>query len=97
MRTENIFQQAMPYAEGANKWECSDADYYTVIAKMFLADKDLDFYTLGVYIRLHLLAYYGYNWQKLYEFGNKNFVDKALKKLEETKYIKWDDEQLIML
>lgn len=97
MRPENIFQQALPYAEDANVWEPSHADYYTIISKMILADKDLDFYTLGVYMRLHLIAYYGYNWQKLYEFGSEYYINKALDNLEKTKYIRREDDKVILI
>ena len=97
MRASNIFKQAMPYADGAEIWPPSHADYYTVIAKMFIADKDLDFYTLGVYLRLQLLAYYGHNWQKLYEFGSQNYIDKAIDKLISTGYLKRDNNNLIVV
>ena len=32
-----------------------------------------------------------------YDLSFEGFAEKALKKLEETKYIKWEDGQLIMI
>ena len=97
MKADNIFQHSMEYAEGAKVWESSDADYYTLVSKMTLADKDLDFYTLGVLMRFYLLAYYGYDWKKIYEYGNEKFINTALDKLEETKYLKRENGNVILL
>lgn len=98
MRAKNIFQQAMDYAEGAEPWEYSHADYYTLVPKMTLADKDLDFYTLGVLMRLYLLAYYKYDWTKIYDFGgSKEYIDRALEKLNKNNYVKWEGNNLILI
>ena len=97
MRTDDIFQHAMSYAEGADVWQPSHADYYTILPKMYIADKDLDFYTLGVLLRLHLVAYYGYDWQKLYDFGSKEYIDKAINKLETNGYIKREQDKIVII
>ena len=73
-----------------------DADYEMVINKTILID-NIDNYSIGIYLRLLLLCEYYHNWQEIYKYGNKENVDKALKRLQELKYIEITNNNILKI
>lgn len=78
----------------------SDADLYTNLSKIIPADKKLDNYTIGIYTRLQLLSYFKRPFDEIYQYGNKEYIDRALNKLKEEKYISFsslDDLKIVKI
>lgn len=67
----------------------SDGDTQAIVHKAILVDPNLDNYTLGVYLRLNLLTEYYHPWGEIYEWGNPELIDKAMKTLEQQGYIEY--------
>ena len=51
-------------------------------------DKNLDFYTLGVLVRLKYLIENNLSQDRIWENGNQEYIAKALEKLEKFGYLK---------
>ena len=77
----------LPLGEGLKPWYPCDADFTILIPALLLVDKDIDNYSIGIYTRLMILEQYKHSWKEIYNYGSKDFVDKALEKLEKTGYI----------
>ena len=67
---------------------------YSILDNKILLNPSIDYYTLGVYSKLHALCEEDKNWEELYNYGSKEYIDKALKKLEENNYLKIEDGKL---
>lgn len=62
-----------------------------------LTNKNIDLYTLGLYMKLCYLAENDGNTEDLYSFGKKEYIDFALKKLEKENFIRYKDEDIEIL
>jgi len=67
---------------------------YSILNNKILLNPSIDYYTLGVYSKLQALYEEDKNWEELYKYGSKEYVDKALKKLEEYNYLKIKEGKL---
>lgn len=77
----------------------SDSDLETIVSKLLPADPKLTNEALGVYLRLQLLDYFGYEWEEVYRYGNQKATEDALNLLLQEGYLqvytnKTDNEQL---
>lgn len=101
MKPNDIFDNnniGISYPKNEVPNEQSHADYYVLIPHAYLWDSDLDFYTIGVYLRLLSLCHYKRCKEDLYQYGKKEYIDNALTKLEKNQYIKIvEDEEIIIL
>ena len=61
---------------------------YTPIENNIIFDRDIDFYTLGVYSRLLYLIQTNQEQDDLYSLGKPDYIERALEKLEKKGYIK---------
>ena len=91
MRTDNIFNSdniGITYSENETPNVYSHAEHYLLVPHAYLWDSDLDFYTIGVYLRLLSLCHFKRCKEDLYKYGKKEYIDNALNKLEKNNYIK---------
>lgn len=72
----------------------NDGDIYKLISMIFLTDKQVDNYSIGIYCRLKVIEHFKRDWKEIYQYGNKDYIDKALEKLQNTGYITIKDEEL---
>ena len=76
--------------EHKTSWE----DEHTLIPKSLIMNKELDNYSLGIYLRLDVLCYQQKQVEEIYKYGSKDYVDRALQKLHSLGLIQWDGENI---
>ena len=84
----------LPLGDGLKPWYPCDSDFTQLIPSLLLIDKEVDNYSIGIYTRLCILETYKRPWSEIYNYGSKDFVDKALDKLEKTGYIKKENNTI---
>lgn len=64
------------------------ADNDTRVSNEIIDDFDIDFYTLGLYVRYKSYVERNLDLDSLEKRGKEEFIKKAVEKLENKKYIK---------
>lgn len=60
-------------------------------------NKNIDLYTLGLYMKLCYLANTNGKTEDIYKLGKKEYIDMALQKLKNEKFIRFNGEDLEIL
>lgn len=63
---------------------------FIMIDKDIILNPNIDFYSLGVYVRLKQILETKRNIDELCKFGTENYIQRAFEKLEKEKYIAED-------
>lgn len=67
-----------------------DLEDITEIKNSIIINPNIDFYTLGVYIKLKYFSEHSINLDTLLNYGSSNYIERALNKLKQENYIKGD-------
>lgn len=69
---------------------------FCILDNEIILNTSLDYYTLGVYTKLQSLCEINGDWEDLYKYGSKEYVNKALKRLEENNLLHFKDGKLYL-
>ena len=82
----------LDYPEDIEPPYVSDGDTSMLIGMYAMVDKQLDNYTIGVYYRLLVLNHFYRPWFEIYKYGSNDFIQKAIQKLTDEKYIEFYED-----
>ena len=81
----------MDYPDKTKEPFPSQGDFLAIIPLLLMTDEEIDNYSIGIYCRLYLLKHFQHKLNEIYNYGQKEYIDKALEKLKRLEYI---DENL---